>query len=420
MTAPELMIWSMATGAIGAVVLVGLTDLAINRSTAAAQGVVYHFSALVFVFVLSGLPLAVWPRIDPFSIQLVQVLIGPVSSALGNYWMRDWLGARKRDRVMNMGLSVAAVLCVAAGLTALTLPQQHQLPVAAATCLVDIGVVLWLTVRATLLGDRLALGIAAGCLLMFPAVGGLYVMAMGVYDFSAALQAVFALCAVLCMAVIGSMLWQRNRQERRARRNDPVASQFDPVTKAFSSVTLIQKLLKAQRRRQRTRRHGAILALMVFDTEPLAAQAGQHGLNEMFIHLAARLHREVGVVNTVGRYYDRCFIALLETVHSPTDLRTVGLRVAARCRRPIEVTSTSGEEIRIQADIGVGIVHLSDARRDVDDLLHDAQQVAEAARAFRSRAAILDPQRGQVVPVEHAKLGARWQSLRTHAHSTGR
>ena len=159
---------------------------------------------------------------------------------------------------------------------------------------------------------------------------------------------------------------------------------------------------------------------MVFDTEPLAAQAGQHGLNEMFIHLAARLHREVGVVNTVGRYYDRCFIALLDTVQSPTDLRTVGLRVAARCRRPIEVTSTSGEEIRIQADIGVGIVHLSDARRDVDDLLHDAQQVAEAARAFRSRAAILDPQRGQVVPVEHAKLGARWQSLRTHAHSTGR
>ena len=151
----------------------------------------------------------------------------------------------------------------------------------------------------------------------------------------------------------------------------------------------------------------SVLAVLVFDTERVLAQAGSSGLNEMFIHLATRVQRQVGVVNPVGRYYDRCFITLVETIHSPAWLRTLGLRVASSLRRPIEVNGPDGQRVELRADIGVGVVHLTSDPADVEDILHDAQRMAEAARRTRSRTAMLDPQTGELVPVEHANLGPR-------------
>ena len=63
--------------------------------------------------------------------------------------------------------------------------------------------------------------------------------------------------------------------------------------------------------------------------------------------------------------------------------------------------------MQVQADIGVGVVHLPPGDVEVEDILHDAQRMAEAARSMRSRAAMLDPQTGELVPVEHANLGPR-------------
>ncbi|MBX3654301.1 MAG: diguanylate cyclase [Ramlibacter sp.] len=407
MSALELMIWSMAVGTIGAVVMVGLTDFVTVRSVGAAQGTLYHLSALTFVVLLSGIPKAIVPDINLQVLHVAQVLIGPFCSALGNFWIRGWLAAHQRDRFMSVSLQVSAMATPILGLLCLTLPAGQQLPAASILCLANTVLVLWLGVRGFLLGDRLALGIAMGCLLMLPAIIGLYAIAMGMPGIGPGLQALFALSAAACVAVIGTMLWQRNRHERRTRQEDASPSQFDPVTKLYSGIALVKRLIKAQRRRRRTRRDGAVIAVMVFDTDTVMGQAGVGGLNEMFIHLATRIQRQVGVVNPVGRYYDRCFITLVETIHSPAWLRTLGLRVATSLRRPIEVTSAVGQRIEIRADVGVGVVHLSRQHAAVEDILHDAQRMAEAARHMRSRAAMLDPQTSEVVPVERAQLGPR-------------
>ena len=407
MTALELMIWSMAVGAIAAVIMVGLSDLVLVRSIGAVQGVAYHIAALLFVVLLSGLPRAIYPQVSPRGLLVAQVLIGPLCSSLGNYWIRGWLAAHQRDRLMALCLRLSAILTPFLGLACLALPASQQLPAAAAICLTNSGLVLWLCVRGYLMGDRLALGIAVGCVLMLPAVAGLYAIAMNVPGIGPGLQAWLALSAAGCVALIGAMLWQRNRHERRMGSDDPAPSQFDPVTKLYSGIALVQKLIKAQRRRRRTRRDGAVLAVMLFDVDRIIAQAGTSGLNEVFIHVAGRIRRQVGVVNPVGRYYDRCFISLVETIHSPAWLRTMGLRVASSLRRPMQVTSINGERIDLRIDIGVGVVHLTQEHMNVEDLLHDAQRMAEAARQMRSRAAILDPGTRDVVPVEQANLGPR-------------
>lgn len=406
MSAQELAIWSTALGAIAAVGLGRLADALLRPSRSQAQGVAYHLAVLLLVLILSGVATQIWPRLDRRLMHALQVLAGPACIGLSHFWIRTWLGAAQRDRMMCSVLRAAAVLAPLAGIAALGLAPAQQLPAAALISLLGCTLVVWLAVRAWLLGDWLAPLMAAGCLLTVPAVAGLYAIAIGLPGMSVALHAVFAACAVLANGLTGFVLWRRDRHHRRTRAT-PGAGQLDPVTRLHNCTSLIQKLVKAQRRRRRSPRDGAVLAILVFDVDRLAVQAGTAGVNQMFIAVANRIQRQVGVVNPVGRYYDRCFVSLVESIRSPLGLRTLGLRVASSLRRPMEIITASGEKMEIKVDVGVGVVHLARRRTAVEDILHDAQLMAEAARRMRSRAAMLDPASGEVVAVERANLGPR-------------
>ena len=405
MSPQELAIWSMALGAIAAVALARLADMFVRPSLSQSQGVAYHITVFLMALILSGVATQLWPALDGARLHYAQVLAGPVCVGLSNFWIRGWLKAAQRDRIMSWVLRLSSLSLPVVGLACLALPVAQQAPAAAGVSLLGCILTLWLTVRAWLMGDRLAPVMASGCLLTLPAVGGMYAVAMNL-PVGLPLHALLALCTALSNALTGFVLWRRDRHEWRTRE-EGAPSQFDPVTKLYSGISLVQKLIKAQRRRRRTRRDGAVLAIMVFDVDRIAAQAGTAGVNEVFICVATRIQRQVGVVNPVGRYYDRCFVSLVETIHSPAWLRTLGLRVASSLRRPMDVLTATGERIEIKADIGVGVVHLSRGPAAVEDILHDAQRMAEAARGMRSRTAMLDPATGEVVPVEQANLGPR-------------
>jgi len=405
MNAMELVIWGMALGANAAVGIARLADLVARPSRGQLGGIAYHAAIFVFVLLLCGIPREIWPQLGAGALHTMQVLVGPFSAGLSAFWMRGWLNASQRDRLMANMLLATAALLPAAGVACLALPRTQQLPAAAIISTLAATVALWLAVRAWLMGDRLALAMAAGRALVLPAILGLHAIAIGLPGIGIGLHALIAACSALGNGLIGFVLWRRDRHEWRTQADD--LSQYDPVTKLRSGAALVRKLIHAQRRRRRTRRDGAVLAIMVFDVDRIAAQVGTGGLNEMFITLASRIQRQVGVVNPVGRYYDRCFISLVETIQSPAWLRTLGLRVASSARRPLEVTALDGQRVEVRPDIGVGVVHLAPGATPVEDILHDAQRMAEAARSMRSRAAIFDAASGDVVPVEQANLGPR-------------
>ncbi len=405
MGAQELIIWSMALGAILAVAVARMADLISRPGLSSAQGVAYHLAVFLLVLIESGV-IAQASTVNPRFMHAAQVLAGPVCMGLANFWIRGWLSAAQRDRLMSGFLRASALLLPVFGLACLALPIGQQLPASAALTLLGAVVTLWLTVRASLLGDRLAFMMSAGCLLTVPSIAGLYATAINV-PMNGLLVALLASCAALANGITGFVLWRRDRHEWKSRRADTGSSLFDAVTKLDSGVALVQKLIKAQRRRRRTRRDGAVIAVLVFNVESITEQVGTAGVNDMFITLASHFQRQVGVVNPVGRYYEQCFVSLVETIHSPGWLRTLGLRVASSLRRPVEVNAAGGQRVEVLPDIGVGVVHLSPGHLDVEDILHDAQRMAEAARTMRSRAAIMDPATGEVVPVEQANLGPR-------------
>jgi len=406
MSAQELIIWSLALGAIAAMAVTRAVELTASPSHSRLQGVAYHLTVFVFVLIESGLA-AQWGPMNPRLMLPAQVLAGPVLVGLSNFWIRGWLYAAQRDRLTSAFLRATALALPVGGLACLALAPGQPLPAAALLSLAGGTVTCWLTVRAALLGDRLAPIMAAGCLFTLPAIAGLYAVALHL-PLDPGWQIVVAICAALSNGLTGFALWRRDLHQWKAWRADATASQLDPVTRLASGGTLVRKLVQALQRRRRSRREGAALAILVFDVERVAAQAGSAGVNEMFIVLASRIQRQLGAVNPLGRYYDRCFVSLVESIHSPGRLRTLGLRIAACARRPIRVTGAGGHPIEVQPDIGVGVVHLRPASSDaIEDILHNAQRMAEAARGMRSRAAIIDPVTGEVVPVEQAQLGAR-------------
>lgn len=417
MSALELVIWSMALGAIAAVGVARLADLLVRPSEAQVRAVAFHATVFLVVLVLSGV-LGHLAQSAAERLHVLQVLAGPLGVGLANFWIRGWLSAHQRDRLMSIGLRVAALLLPLGGVGAvLLLPRELQLPAAAGLSLVGSSMTLWLTFRGWLMGDRLALVMAIGCLLTLPAIGGMYALAMNLSDIGPAWQAVFALCAALSNGLAGFVLWRRDRHEWKARRNENAELPIDPVTKLLGGKELVRKLIVAQRRRRRTRRDGAVLAILIFDLDRISAQVGSAGVHEMLITIGGRIQRQVGVVNPVGRYWERCFVTLVEAIHSPAWLRTLGLRVATSLRQPVEVAGLDGQRVKIRLDIGVGVVHLVPGPLEVEDVLHDAEQMAEAARGMRSRAAIMDPTTGKVVPVEVANLGPRRHRHGAAAHA---
>lgn len=402
MSALMTTVWSMCLGAIAAVGVARAADWLARPTRSQLRAVGYHLCVFLLVLVLSGMLRQAAPGAGRLpGLQALQVLAGPVCVGLSNLWIHGWLGAADRDRFMAAALRVSGVLLPVLAFAALALPNAQRLPAAAALALGGSALTCWLTFRAWRTGDGLALRMAAGCVLTLPAIAGLYAVAMQPSAWGAGSQAVIALCAALSNGLTGAVLWRRERHQWRTRDTGSVPA-LDPVTRLHSSAALVHRLVASQKRRLRTRREGAVLAVTIFEPERIAAQVGSVGLDEVWMTVAARIQRHVGVVNPVGRYWERCFVALVETIPTAAWLRTVGLKVASSLRRPIEVTGRDGEPVRVRVDVGVGLVHLAARPAEVEDVLDDAQRMAEAARHTRSRTAIADPVTGGALAVEQA------------------
>jgi GGDEF domain-containing protein len=418
MSATEILLWSAAAGAVAMVAVMGLVDALLSRTVAAWQLFAYMLGCALVVVLLSGLPDAlcdpVWPECREWLLT-AQVLLGPLCAVVGCYGVSQWLYANRRDRTIRVTLVVLTMTSLVGGPLCLLLAPGARLPASAALSITAMAFALWLAVRAAQGGDSLAWGLAAGCMLALPAQLGLYHIALAGSRPALALQALVAFTGIASMVLTGLMIWRRSRQIRHLYQRR--ASDRDPSNGLLSSLTMLQKIIASQLNRRRNGGDGALMAVMLFEPESLLPQVGHTGLNELYTELALRMRRHTGIINPAGRYYDRCFLVLFETMHSPRWLGTLSLSTASSLRQPVELTSLSGERILVRADIGVGIIHVSEGAKNVDELVHEAQAVATAARSLPSRAALLDPLTRLPVAAESADLGSSWGPMRAASRS---
>ena len=178
MSAQELTVWSMTLGTIAAMALARMAQFARRPTMSHVQGIAYHLAVFLLVLILSGVAGHLASSVPPRALQVAQVLAGPLCVGLSDLWIRGWLYAPQRDRLMAAALQWAAGLLPLGALAALALPAPLQLPAAAGLSVAGGSLTFWLTARAWLLGDRLAPLMTAGCLLTLPAIAGLYGIAL--------------------------------------------------------------------------------------------------------------------------------------------------------------------------------------------------------------------------------------------------
>lgn len=82
MTAVEIIIWSLALGAIGAVLLARLVDLAARPTASRAHSASFHLAVFTLVVVLSGVLDVLEPFSDPEVLEAAQVMAGPLCVGL--------------------------------------------------------------------------------------------------------------------------------------------------------------------------------------------------------------------------------------------------------------------------------------------------------------------------------------------------
>lgn len=193
---------------MGLLVLLAAGDSVINRSRRSVYALRSLLSCWLFFALLSDLPTAAasaagWTDLQP--LRMAQVLIGPYCAVLGCIGASGWLSAHKRDRLTQIVLTGCSLACM------------H--------------------------GGRI----------------GMYGLALQGGHIGLATKTAIALLALSSVVVTAAVLWLRNRRSRQL--SGAGLSQRDPATQLCGSLDIVQKIIRAQARRSRTRRDGALMAV---------------------------------------------------------------------------------------------------------------------------------------------------------------
>ncbi len=375
----ENLIWTAHAGACGMLVLCCTVIAVMHRTASSAQHVIWAVSCGLGTLTLNGLLRVIAQDIAPEDFRVLRVMAGPSCVALSAISMRDWLGVSQRNRVINLSVMGITPACIFASVGCLWLPEPYPLAVAGVVAILGIVAIGWLCLWAALLGDRLAWLAGLGTFVFALIVAGQYGLVLG-YLQGLEIHALVASTSAAAALAVSIPLWMRSYKESETGRNRHLSSR-DPMTGLDNGMAIIKKIIAAQKRLQLRGAQGEVLAVMVSDFESLVRHIGLAGAQELLIRLGFRVSREIGLINPVGRYYDRCYIVLLETAASPANTDRLITSLTEKLSQPMDIMGFHGEAHTIVLNVSVGRASLTH-QEDVSNVLDRAQRSAlEAAKA---------------------------------------
>ena len=425
MTNVEIAIWSGCLGIYFSYACLSLFYAAYNRSVQGLQAVAFVSLCAGFVFCASGLLAHFFPGLGEATYNRTLVITAALATSGSAFGLRGFLRAQLRDSIIDRGMLVL-VFVGAAQLMWMFWPlNAFALQLVAFSVVACTLVAFWLCLRAWLLGDAYALPMTIACVGMVFGVAGLFAIASHLIKTNLLMQLASAMFAALYVVVACHTLKRRYTEYLRMRRALSMSRDRDLLTQLWTGAALIRKVDDAVARGQRNRKEMAVICIELTNTTALRQGFGNNGVEQVIYGLAARVRQASGSsASAVGRYSDDSFVVILDSVQRPSVLRTLGLRLAVSARRPFMLNpfSTSPQEFR--ADVGVGVARISPGRQATgrqakpgdtqmgsfdsfslaQDVLHEAAELALAARAFGSRAAIVDAYSRKTIALETADL----------------
>ena len=425
MTDLEIVIWSACLGIYFSYACLALFYALYNRSIQGLEAFGFTVICAGFVAVASGLFAHFYPGLGETAYNRAVIVSASLATTISAFGLRGFLRAQQRDALIDRGLFIVVGIG-AAQILWLLAPRDVQamqwLALAVISCTV---VAFWLCLRAWLLGDSFALAMTFACVGMVFGVSGLFANYLQLLKGNLLLQAWSAASAAMYIVVANHTLKRRYTEFLRMRRALSMGRDRDLLTHLWTGAALARKVDESVARAKRNRKDMAVICLELTNTAALRQEFGNHGVEQVIYGMAARVRQASGSsASAVGRYSDNSFVVILDSVQRPSVLRVLGLRLAVSARRPFVLNPYSTSPREFRADVGVGVARISPGRQSsgrkmpkdetqmgafdsfslAQDILHEAAELALSARAFSSRAAIVDAYSRKTVALETADL----------------
>ena len=426
-------LWGCFFG-IAALMLAGAV-LAFTRSlrrislNAALSAIASSFFAFAF---LGGLPID-----DDATRARVLSHVAMLVSAFMAYLLFSIVGAlerRKTRRVIQMALPLMVVGGVAIGWQ-LSAMQSLALGIGMA-CLLAV-VALGAALRIAYRRERLAWLAVAGVFFMLVAISGLGWIALAQGQVPWQVHAVSALAGTAYMVAMAAALWARYAYLIELHQVMALGPSYDPVTRMRSLTETGQMLGNMLRHdhgdapaapvaaklhvakgvdesdeadtdhvRLAPRVPGALVGVIVVSIGNLYALERLHGsaaANHALFVCAGRLRHTASARVELGRFSADGFVLVMRNCSDSGELIRLAHRVEARLSKSVVLNTSlhasrrESEQTRWRADIGTGVVLVSDPAARASSVLATAKAMSHTAMTYASRVAWFDQASGEAV-----------------------
>lgn len=375
--------------------------MAFNRSlhrislNAALSATASGFFVLAFLGVL--------PISDPDSLSRFLAHVAIAASTVLAYLLFSIVGALDKRQVRQRTQWALAALALGGAALGWLLPVVYALAI-------GVGIAWWLglvalgvALRSAWRGDRLAWRAFFGVLFMLIAMIGLSLIAMARGQVPWQVHAVSALAGTAYLTLMASALWVRYSYLIELNQIMAHGPSYDPVTRMRSHSETGQMIGTAFKRQ---RDQPSALGMLVVSIGNLYALEKLHGTaaaNHALFVCAGRLRLAAPAQFELGRFGEDGFLLLLPDCRDSGQLIKLAHRLGSRMAKSVslntslDTTRRESEQTRWQADLGVGVLMVSDPAAKVSVTLATARAMSRTAMSYASRVAWFDHASGEAV-----------------------
>jgi GGDEF domain-containing protein len=384
-----------------------------QRRVALTAGLSAIVSAAFVVAYLGWLPLeeGAEARVLSHVAMLTSVTLALMLMALLGLLRQQSIARRAIGGLGTVGVAVLAI--------AWTMEPRRALLLSSIVAF-GVGVVMLLvTLRSAVRGDRLAWMTVSGVSLMLLALGGLSVIAL---DRSVGwpVHAISAVAAMSYLTVMAGALWSRYSYLLELSEVLAHGPSYDPVTRMRSHSETGQLVGDIFFQRDAEARPIGVIAISIGNLYALENLHGRAAFNHALFVCAGRLRRCVPQTVEMGRLGDDGFLLLARNTHDMRDLAPLARQIRDRLARPVSLSTgrepegwASGGTAWV-AELGIGVLSTSTHARP-SQAVATARAMARTAWTYPSRLAFFDTDAGQIAEVRQADIDEEHAELRAVA-----
>ncbi len=377
----------------------GLRRIALNAAMSALV------SAMYVATFLGALPIR---DVQTFTVFLALVTL--VVAVVLTYLLFAVLGLTKAKRPRRRTLAALGVLLLLAlGSGWVLAPKDFLILGTAVASLLGL-LALSVAVKKAMSGDRLAWAVVLAICCMLAALVGLSAIAHAGDQASWSMHAVSALVATLYLVIMAAVLWSRYAYLIELHKLMAYGPSYDPVTRMRTNAEMGRMVGAAFKSFRAKPQPMGVVVLTIANLYALEKLHGAPAVNHALFVCAARLRRTSPSQLEMGRLGNDGFVLLMQNCRDSIGLIEVARAVEARLKRPVSL-STSREASRIEtdstvwvADIGVGVLVVSNPESRGSDAIAMARRMSRTAISYPSRIAWFDHSSGETVELPDNRL----------------